>query len=106
MRGFELSAGMLEVVLAKPFAAWLAGLRDTKARRIIGQRLARLELGLIGDAKPVGPGVSELRIDFGPGYRLYFARRGACVIVMLGGGDKGSQSRDISRAIALAAELE
>ena len=97
---------MNEVVLTEPFKRWFSAVRDVKARKIIAGRLARAELGLFGDVSPVGAGVSELRIDFGPGYRLYFIRRNGQVIVMLGGGDKDSQARDIPRAIALAAELE
>jgi putative addiction module killer protein len=66
----------------------------------------RLQAGLIGDAKPVGGGVSELRVDYGPGYRVYFVQRGAVLIILLCGGDKRSQSRDIVRARTLAEELE
>ncbi len=97
---------MIEVRRTAAFELWLDGLRDSMARKIIGRRIARIELGLFGDAKPVGDGVAELRIDFGPGYRVYYIRRGATVVVVLGGGDKGSQDRDIARARALAASLE
>ena len=69
-------------------------------------RIVRLQSGLIGDAKPVGGGVSELRVDYGPGYRVYFVQRGAVLIGLLCGGDKRSQARDIARAVALAKELE
>lgn len=88
------------------FANWLQGLRDEKGLRTIRARIARLEAGLMGDIKSVGDGVSEVRIDFGPGYRLYFTRRGADLILLLCGGDKGSQPRDIAKAKELAAQLE
>jgi len=88
------------------FRSWLKGLRDRRAQERIAQRIARLGVGLLGDTKPVGEGVMELRIDHGPGYRLYFIRRGPIVLLLLCGGDKGSQKRDIARAKALAAQLE
>jgi putative addiction module killer protein len=78
---------------------------DANARRRIAQRIVHLQSGLLGDVKPVGEGVSELRIDYGPGYRLYFVRHGADAIILLCGGDKRTQERDINRAKALAAEL-
>lgn len=81
-------------------------LADRRAAERIVQRIVRLQSGLLGDTKGVGDGVSELRIDYGPGYRVYFVRRGAMVIILLCGGDKGSQSRDIKRAKAMVAELE
>ena len=84
------------------FADWLANLRDRMARGRIAKRLALLEAGHLGDVKPVGGKVSELRIDHGPGYRLYFTRRGEALILLLIGGDKGSQRRDISKARAIA----
>lgn len=87
------------------FDDWLAGLRDRKGAAIIGQRITRLAAGQIGDFKSVGEGVGELRIDFGPGYRVYFIRSGETVIVLLCGGDKSSQARDIRRAKALAQEF-
>jgi putative addiction module killer protein len=88
------------------FAAWIEALRDERARKRIAQRIARLQLGLLGDAKSVGDGVMEMRIDYGPGYRLYFIRRGARLVVLLCGGDKASQPRDIARAKQLAGEWE
>ena len=97
---------MIEVRQTLDFVKWLSALRDRSARSIIGRRIARLELGLFGDAKPVGSGVSELRVDYGPGYRVYFTRRGMTVVVLLCGGDKSDQARDIARARSLAAELE
>ena len=82
------------------------GIADHRAAERIAQRIVRLQAGLMGDVRPVGSGVSELRVDYGLGYRLYFVRRGRVLIVLLCGGDKGSQRRDIARAKALAAELE
>jgi putative addiction module killer protein len=87
------------------FAKWIAGLRDRQTRARILVRIDRLQLGLIGDAKLVGKGVSELRIDYGPGYRVYFTRRGKELIFLLAGGDKRTQERDIRRAIQLARGL-
>ena len=81
-------------------------MRDPRAKARIAIRIDRLALGNAGDAKPVGSGVSEMRIDYGPGYRLYFIRRGEALIVLLCGGDEGSQQRDIVRARALAADLK
>lgn len=88
------------------FAQWLESLSDDQARARIATRIVRLRNGLFGDAKFVGGGVSELRIDYGPGYRVYFTRRGQTVIVLLAGGDKRSQSRDIKAAIVAVADLE
>ncbi len=87
------------------FVAWREGLRDRRAALAIDRRIDRLGRGLTGDAKPVGQGVSELRVHLGPGYRLYFTRRGARTIILLCGGDKSSQTRDIVLARELA-ELE
>lgn len=87
------------------FEAWLRGLRDTVTRAIIARRIERVAAGNLGDVRPVGDGLSELRIDHGPGFRVYFVRRGERVIVLLCGGDKGSQARYIARAKALAQEV-
>lgn len=95
---------MLEVRMTRVFEAWLVGLKDRNAQRRIALRLSRLELGHFGDAKPVGEGVGELRIDHGPGYRLYFVRQGDVVVVLLCAGDKRTQARDIRRAIAMSKE--
>lgn len=97
---------MIEVRQTAVFQDWLRGLRDVVARKRIGQRIARVELGLFGNMHSVGGGVSELVEDFGPGYRIYFTRRGLTVVILLCGGDKGSQSRDIDQAQAMVAELE
>ena len=96
----------MEVRQTEEFAAWLDGLTDLRAAARIAQRILRLQSGLMGDVKPVGQGVSELRIDHGPGYRVYFVQRGQVLIILLCGGDKRTQRRDIARAQALAAELE
>ena len=87
------------------FKSWFEQLRDVRARARIQARIDRLSLGNPGDVRPVGSGVSELRVDYGPGYRVYFVQRGEDLIVLLAGGDKDSQARDIARAIALASEL-
>jgi len=87
------------------FREWLFSLRDKPTRARILARIRSAELGNIGDAKPVGDGVSEMRIHFGAGYRLYFKRKGDIVYLLLVGGDKSTQSRDIARAIALAKTL-
>ena len=83
-----------------PFREWLHALRDARARAKIRVRLNRVRLGNFGDAKPVGGGVFELRIPYGPGYRVYFARTGQRIVLLLCGGDKSSQKRDIARAKA------
>ena len=95
---------MGEVIRSATFDRWLMGLRDRRAVARIAARLDRLASGNSGDAEPVGDGVSELRIHYGPGYRVYFLRRGPVLIVLLCGGDKSSLERDITQAKALAAE--
>ena len=97
---------MFDVRQTEAFAGWLRGLSDARARERIAQRIVRLQSGLFGDVKPIGGGLSELRIDHGPGYRVYFVQRGRVLIVLLCGGDKRTQRRDIDRARALAADLE
>lgn len=87
------------------FAAWFEGLKDRAARARITARIRRLSLGNPGDVKPVGQGVSEMRIDYGPGYRVYFVQRGEMLVILLCGGDKRDQSRDIARALELAKEV-
>lgn len=97
---------MLAIRLTEEFRAWLRSLKDRVGAARIAARLDRLAAGNPGDVKPVGQGVSELRIPHGPGYRVYFVQRGTTLIVILCGGDKGSQQRDIKRAHELAAQLE
>ena len=84
------------------FARWLRGLRDLRAKAIVQARIERLISGNPGDVRPVGAGVSELRINFGPGYRVYFQQRGVALIILLAGGDKSTQAKDIRTAIDLA----
>lgn len=93
---------MVEIVQSATFSKWLDKLSDRQARARIEARLARVRAGLFGDAKPVGKGVSELRIDHGPGYRVYFMTRGSIIVVLLCGGTKGTQQADIERAIKIA----
>ncbi len=95
---------MIELIKTNLFDRWLINLRDRKARAKIEARIRRLSLGNPGDVKPVGERVSEMRIDYGPGYRVYFTERGPVVVVLLCGGDKGSQARDIARAKDIAAQ--
>ena len=96
---------MIEVRQTAEYAEWYSRLRDRQAKTRIDIRIRRLSLGNPGDVKPVGEGVSELRIDHGPGYRVYFVQQGSVLIVLLAGGDKSSQDRDIRLAKALAQEL-
>lgn len=97
---------MIEVRQTAEYASWFTSLRDRLAKTRIDIRVRRLSLGNAGDAKPVGGGVSELRIDYGPGYRVYFVQRGSILIVLLAGGDKSTQAQDIRRAKTLARNLE
>jgi putative addiction module killer protein len=92
LRYYQTRAG------AQPFVEWLGGLGDRQARARIEARLVRVATGNFGDSQPVGEGVLELRIDWGPGYRVYFARVGNVVVLLLCGGDKRTQPRDIERA--------
>ena len=96
---------MIEILQTRFFERWFARLRDQDARDRVLVRIRRLSLGNSGDVRPVGHGVSELRIDYGPGYRVYLATRGAQVVILLAGGDKRTQDADIRRAIALAESL-
>ena len=96
---------MLEVRRTELYARWLDGLRDIRARARVLVRVERLAAGNPGDVKPVGEGVSEMRIEHGPGYRVYFKRQGDTVVVLLGGGDKRTQKTDIETALRLAGNL-
>jgi putative addiction module killer protein len=96
---------MIEVRQTTVFADWLKSLKDAKSAAKIAQRIVRLQSGLLGDVKPVGDGVSELRIDYGPGFRLYFVRKGKTLIVLLCGGDKSTQKGDIRQAKELATDV-
>ena len=97
---------MIEVLQTEAFSGWLAKLRDANARIKILGRIKRFAHGNFGDAEPVGNGVSEMRVHVGPGYRVYFVQRGPMLVVLLCGGDKASQGKDILKAKALAAQLE
>lgn len=97
---------MYSIKRTDEFAAWLNGLKDRLTRIRLNRRLDRAMQGLLGDVKPVGDGVFEMREHFGPGWRMYYVERGAVLIVMLGGGNKTTQAADITRAVKLAARLE
>ncbi len=96
---------MLEIRQTPEFRDWLDGLKDSRATERIAQRIVRLQAGLFGDAK-FFDGIGELRVDHGPGYRVYFVQRGKVVVILLWGGDKSSQGRDIQKAKELARDLE
>jgi putative addiction module killer protein len=96
---------MIEIRQTAAYSQWYDGLRDRKARARIDARIRRLSLGNPGDVKPVGEGVSELRIDYGPGYRIYLAQRGQSCVILLAGGDKSTQAADIKMALAMARNL-
>ncbi len=95
----------MEVRQTQEFQSWLADLRDMGAANRIAARIRRLELGNPGDAKSVGEGVSEMRVDYGPGYRIYFTQSGSEIFILLCGGDKRTQSRDIQQAKKMAKEV-
>ena len=97
---------MLEVRETAVYAEWFAGLRDRNAKARINIRIRRLSLGNPGDVKPVGEGISELRVDHGAGYRVYFAQKADLFVVLLAGGDKATQDRDIRQSKALARDLQ
>jgi len=96
---------MMEIRKTDVFAKWLDGLSNARARAIVLARIERLANGHPGDVKPVGEGVFELRIDFGPGYRVYYKQQGQVVVILLVGGDKSSQTRDIKTALRLGRNL-
>jgi putative addiction module killer protein len=97
---------VIEVRQTDEFRAWLRNLRDDRAVARIASRIRRLEQGNPGDTRSLGAGLMEMRVDYGPGYRVYYVRRGAVIVVLLSGGDKGTQQRDIKLAQNLAAELK
>src|SRR5271169_3054168 len=97
---------MVEIRKTEVFAKWLDGLDDIRARARILVRIERLAAGNPGDVEPVGEGVSELRIDYGPGYRVYFVQKGKTIVVLLCGGDKSTQAKDIKAALKLAKDLK
>jgi len=96
---------MYEVRKTETYARWLDGLHDIHARARVLARVERLAAGNPGDVRPVGEGVSELRIDYGPGYRVYYTMRGRTVVILLAGGDKRTQTSDIKTALRLASDL-
>ena len=97
---------MIEIRQTDMYAQWIEKLRDRQAKARIAIRIRRLSLGNPGDVRPVGGGVSELRIDYGPGYRVYFLKQGSALAVLLAGGDKSSQANDITKARNLARILK
>lgn len=96
---------MIEIRQTEDYARWFARLKDPRAKARILTRIRRLSLGNPGDVRPVGEGVSEMRIDYGPGYRIYYVGLGAAMVILLAGGDKRTQSRDVQKATELARNL-
>ncbi len=96
---------MIEIRKTTNFTKWLEGLQDIRGRARVLVRIERLAAGHAGDVKPVGEGVSEMRINYGPGYRVYFRKRGRALVILLAGGDKGSQTRNIKTALRLSRNL-
>ena len=97
---------MVSIKRTDEFSNWLGGLKDRIAQQRLNTRLRKAMLGNLGDVKPIGNGVFEMREHFGPGWRMYYVQRGAVLIVMLGGGDKSTQAADIAKAVKLAAMIE
>ncbi|MBR7630924.1 type II toxin-antitoxin system RelE/ParE family toxin [Aeromonas popoffii] len=95
---------MTEIIKTNIFDRWFDTLRDVRAKAKVTARIRRLGLGNPGDVKPIGEGLSEMRIDYGPGYRVYYMTKGPIIIVLLCGGDKGTQARDIEQAKTIAAQ--
>ena len=96
---------MITVKTTSEFDKWLNGIQDGLTKRRLATRLRKAQMGNLGDVKPVGDGVFEMREHFGPGWRMYYVQRGALLIVLLGGGDKSSQSADIEKAVKMAATI-
>jgi putative addiction module killer protein len=96
---------VIEIRKTETFAKWIDGLKDLRARARVQVRIERLALGNAGDVKPIGEGVSELRIKYGPGYRVYFNKTGQSIVILLAGGDKRTQNQDIKTALSLARRL-
>ena len=97
---------MIEIRQTEYYIKWFEKLKDRRARAKIAIRIRRVSLGNLGDVKPVGEGISELRIDYGPGYRVYFTQRNNQLIILLAGGDKTTQTSDIQKAKKIALEIE
>ena len=97
---------MRSIYSTEVFDAWFEALRDKQAARRIQARIDRVEEGNFGDCQPVGEGVSEMRVHYGPGYRVYLAQRGADIVILLAGGDKATQNKDIKTALGLAKQLK
>jgi putative addiction module killer protein len=97
---------MIDILETDIFSSWFSSLRDERAKARINAQIYRLSFGNPGDVKPVGSGISEMRIDYGPGYRVYFVRRGETIVILLCGGDKSRQASDIATAKALAKDME
>ena len=97
---------MIDIKTTPEFDAWLRGLRDGLSQRRLLARLRKVSMGLLGDVQPVGAGVMEMREHFGPGWRMYYVQHGSVLVVMLGGGEKSTQSSDIAKALQLAQQLE
>lgn len=97
---------MLEIREPEGFSDWLQTVKDARTKAKIAARIRRLSFGNAGDVAPIGSGLSELRLHHGPGYRIYFVRHGSTLIILLGGGTKRTQSKDIAKAQSMAAELE
>ena len=96
---------MKSILTTEAFDAWFANLKDKQAARRIQVRIDRAEEGNFGDCKPVGEGVSEMRIHYGPGYRIYFTQRGMEIVILLAGGDKSTQAKDIKTALEFARQI-
>ncbi len=101
----DYTTPVIEIRETQEFSTWLESLRDARARTRVQARILRLRYGNPGDVKPVGEGVSEMRIDYGPGYRVYFVKRGALLVILLAGGAKPTQDKDIKTALKLARML-